>query len=149
MTCEIIGVYEEDTTEEEEESKEENKMRIRKLNAHKHANCGYYVDRVSNGKGGYISEEGMISYDTKVIIIHGDRVIYTGKYSVTTSQQQTWWLKEFGALVKGVNKKTLELMYNQHMAYDRKTGELLPLTKEEEREIAEIRHAAFHSGSGW
>lgn len=124
-------------------------MRIKKLNEHKYAKCGYYADIVYTGKYGYISEEGMISYDTKVIIIRGDRVIYTGKYSVTTSKQQTWWLKEFGALVKGVNKKTLELMYNQHMAYDRKTGELMPLTKEEEREIAEIRHAAFHYSYGW
>lgn len=124
-------------------------MRIRKLSEHRYANCGYYVDSVFTGKMGYISEEGMLSYDTKVIIIRGDRVIYTGKYSVTTSKQQTWWLKEFGELVKGINKKTLELMYNQHMAYDRKTGELMPLTKEEEREIAEIRHAAFRYGYGW
>lgn len=124
-------------------------MRIRKLNEHKYAKCGYYVDSVYTGKYGYISEEGMLSYDTKVIIICGDRVIYTGKYSVTTSKQQTWWLKEFGELVKGINKKTLELMYNQHMAYDRKTGELMPLTKEEEREIAGIRHAAFRYDYGW
>lgn len=124
-------------------------MRIKKLSEHRYAKVAYYVDSVYTGKYGYISEEGMLSYDTKVIIIRGDRVIYTGKYSVTTSKQQTWWLKEFGELVKGVDKKTLELMYNQHMAYDRKTGELMPLTKEEEREIAEIRHAAFHYGYGW
>ena len=124
-------------------------MRIRKLNEHKYAQCGYYVDSAYTGKWGYISEEGMLSYDTKVIIIRGDRVIYTGKYSVTTSRQMSWWLKEFGSLVNGVAKKTLELMYKEHLAYDRKTGELIPLTKEEEREIAEIRRAAFHYGYGW
>ena len=124
-------------------------MRIRKLSEHKYANCGYYVDSVYAGKWGYISEEGMLSYDTKVIIIRGDRVIYTGKYSVTTSKQQAWWLKEFGELVKGITKKTLELMYKEHLAYDRNTGELISLTKEEEREIAEIRRAAFHYGYGW
>lgn len=124
-------------------------MRIRKLTNHRYANVGYYVDSVYTGKYGYITEEGMLSYDTKVIIIRGDRVIYTGKYSVTTSKQQTWWLAEFGALVKGVNKKTLELMFNAHLAYNRKTGELTPLTKEEEREIAEIRHAAFRYSYGW
>lgn len=124
-------------------------MRIRKLTNHRYANVGYYVDSVYTGKYGYITEEGMLSYDTKVIIIRDDRVIYTGKYSVTTSKQQTWWLAEFGALVKGVNKKTLELMFNEHLAYNRKTGELTPLTKEEEREIAEIRHAAFRYSYGW
>ena len=124
-------------------------MRIRKLTNHHYAQVGYYVDSVYTEKYGYITEEGMLSYDTKVIIIRGDRVIYTGKYSVTTSKQQTWWLAEFGELVKGVNKKTLELMFNEHLAYNRETGELTPLTKEEEREIAEIRHAAFCYGYGW
>ena len=124
-------------------------MRTRKLSEHRYANCAYFVDTLFTKEWGYKTEEGMLSYHTKVIIIRGDRVIYTGKYSVTTSKQQTWWLKEFGELVKGVNKKTLELMFNQHMAYDRKTGELMPLTKEEEREIAEIRHAAFNYGYGW
>lgn len=123
-------------------------MRIRKLENHRYANVGYYVESVYPGKYGYITEEGMLSYDTKVIIIRGDRVIYTGKYSVTTSKQQTWWLAEFGELVKGVNKKTLELMFNEHLAYNRETGELTPLTKEEEREIAEIRHAAFRYSYG-
>lgn len=124
-------------------------MRIRKLTNHRYAKVGYYVDSVYTGKYGYITEEGMLSYDTKVIIIRGDRVIYTGKYSVTTAKQQTWWLAEYGELVKGVNKKTLELMFNEHLAYNRETGELTPLTKEEEREIAEIRHAAFRYGYGW
>lgn len=121
-------------------------MRTRKLSEHRYAKVAYYVDSVYTGKWGYISEEGMISYHTKVIIIRGDRVIYTGKYSRTTSRQQTWWMKEFGELV---NHAPLELLYNQHMAYDRKTGELMPLTKEEEREIAEIRHEAFNYGYGW
>lgn len=124
-------------------------MRIRKLTNHHYAKCRYYVDSVYTGKDGYITEEGMLSYNTKVIIIRDDRVIYTGKYSMTTSKQQTWWLAEFGELVKGVNKKTLELMFNEHLAYNRGTGELTPLTKEEEREIAEIRHAAFRYSYGW
>lgn len=124
-------------------------MRVRKLTNHCYANCGYYADSTFTGKLGYITEEGMLSYNTKVIIIRGDRVIYTGKYSVTTAKQQTWWLAEYGKLVKGVTKKTLELMYKNHLAYNRETGELTPLTKEEEREIAEIRHAAFHYGYGW
>ena len=121
-------------------------MRIRKLNEHKYAKCGYYADSVYTGKYGYISEEGMISYSTKVIIIRGNRVIYTGKYSRTTSKQQTWWMREFGKLV---NHAPLDFMNKEHMAYDRETGELMPLTKEEEREIAEIRHAAFRYGYGW
>lgn len=119
-------------------------MRTRKLSGHRYANCAYFVDTFFTKECGYKTEEGLLSYHTKVIIIRGDRVIYTGKYSVTTSKHQMWWLKEFGELIKGVNKKTLELMYNQHMEYDRKTGELMPLTKEEEREIAEIRHHSFH-----
>ena len=124
-------------------------MRTRKLSEHRYANCAYYVDTSFTKEWGYETEEGMLSYDTKVIIIRGDRVIYTGKYSVTTSKQQTWWLAEFGKLVKGVNKKTLALMYKNHLAYNRETGELTPLTKAEEREIAEIRHAAFCAGYGW
>lgn len=124
-------------------------MRTRKLSEHRYANCAYFVDTSFTKEGGYITEEGMLSYNTKVIIIRGDRVIYTGKYSVTTSKQQTWWLAEYGKLVKGVTKKTLELMYKNHLAYNRKTGELTPLNHEEEREIAEIRHAAFHYGYGW
>lgn len=124
-------------------------MRTRKLSEHRYAKCAYFVDTSFTKEGGYITEEGMLSYATKVIIIRGDRVIYTGKYSATTSKQQTWWLAEYGKLVKGVNKKTLELMYKNHLAYNRETGELTPLTHEEEREIAEIRHAAFHYGYGW
>lgn len=124
-------------------------MIAKKLINHRYANCGYYVDSKFTEKLGYITEEGMFSYNTRVIIIRGDRVIYTGKYSVTTSKQQTWWLAEYGELVKGVNKKTLELMYKNHLAYNRKTGELTPLTHEEEREIAEIRYAAFHYSYGW
>lgn len=124
-------------------------MRIRKINEHRYAQCAYYADSVYTGKWGYISEEGFISYSTKVIIIRGDRVIYTGRYSRTTSRQQTWWLEEFGNLVKGIDRNTLDLMYNQHMAYNRETGELMPLTHEEEREIAEIRKEAFQYGYGW
>ena len=121
-------------------------MRTRKLSEHRYAKVAYYVESVYTDKGKYIEEEGMLSYSTKVIIIRGDRVIYTGKYSMTTSRQQTWWLKEFGKLV---NHAPLALMYKEHMAYDRKTGELMPLTKEEEREIAEIRYEASHDGYGW
>ena len=47
-------------------------MRIRKLNMHKYANCGHYVEGI-NG------EEGFISYDTKVIIIRHARVIIERK----------------------------------------------------------------------
>lgn len=108
-------------------------MRIRKLNMHKYANCGHYVDGI-NG------EKGFISYDTKVIIIRHARVIYTGKYSVTTSKQLTWWIDEHADDVRGLNKETLAIMYKEHLAYNVCTGELEPLTKDEKREIAEIRH---------
>lgn len=124
-------------------------MRTRKLSEHRYAKCAYFVDTFFTKECGYETEEGMLSYNTKIIIIRYDRVIYTGEYSVTTSRQLKWWLDEFGSLVKGLTKKTLEIMYNEHLAYNRETGELTPLTKEEEREIAHIRHEAFNYGYGW
>lgn len=108
-------------------------MRIRKLTEHHYANCGHYVESI-NG------EEGFISYNTKVLIIRHARVIYTGKYSSTTSRQLSWWLEEHEEDVWGLNKKTLALMYKEHLAYNVCTGELEPLTKDEEQEIAEIRY---------
>lgn len=108
-------------------------MRIRNLENHRYANCGHYVE-------GITGEEGFISYDTKVVIVRHDRIIYTGKYSVTTSKQLTWWLNEYANRYKGLDKDMLALMYKEHLAYNYYTGELEPLTKEEEREIAEIRH---------
>jgi hypothetical protein len=108
-------------------------MRIRNLKNHRYANCGHYVDGI-NG------EEGFISYNTKVIIIRHGRVIYTGKYSSTTTRQLSWWLEEHEKDVWGLNKKTLAIMYKEHLAYNACTGALEPLTKDEEQEIAEIRY---------
>ena len=94
-------------------------------------------------------EYGFISYSTKVIIRRGSRIIYTGKYSVTTSKQVGWYLKEHENDLNGLNKKTLEIMDKGRYAYDDITGELTPLTHDELREIKEIRKAAFNYGYGW
>ena len=94
-------------------------------------------------------EWGFLSYNTKIIIIRGSRVIFTGYYSRTTSKQMSWWLEEYGDNLKGLTKKTLKIMARDNLAYDDITGELMPLTKEEEREIREIRRKAFNYGYGW
>lgn len=124
-------------------------MTIYKLEMHKYANCGYYRSSYLAHGAGWCQESGFISYNTKVIIMRGARVLYTGKYSRTTSRQLTWWLDEYGECIKGLNEKTLELMNKKHLAYNYITGELEPLTKEEEREIKEIRKATFNYGYGW
>lgn len=62
-------------------------MEIRKLIEHKYANCGSYMDSYLAHGIGWCMEYGFVSYSTKVIMRRGARIIYTGKYSVTTSKQ--------------------------------------------------------------
>lgn len=124
-------------------------MEIMKLHAHKYANCGYYHTMYLAGKDGWNHEWGFISYSTRVIIVRGSRVVFTGYYSRTTSKQLSWWLAEYGDRLKGLTRETLKIMDEEHMAYDFETGELTPLTDYEWRERKEVRRAAFNYGYGW
>ena len=122
---------------------------MRPLLKHPYAKCGLYMDSYMVHKVGYCVEYGFRSYNTKIIIERGSRVIYTGKYSPTTSRQLTWWLAEQSDNIKGLTKKTLEIMDKEKLAYNYITGELEPLTHDELREIKEIRRKAFNYGYGW
>ena len=125
-------------------------MELKRLENHKYAQCGVYKDYVLiNGLDFDGREWGFLSYSTKVIIVRGSRVVFTGYYSQTTSRQMTWWLDEYGDNLKGVTKETLAIMARDGLAYDTVTGELTPLTHDEVREIKEIRKAAFNYGYGW
>lgn len=124
-------------------------MEIFKLKAHKYAQCGYFNDTYFAGKKGWRVEWGFISYSTKVIIIRGTRVLFTGYYSQTTSKQMTWWMNEHAHRIAGLTKKILEIMCKKGLAYDYETGELTPLTDYEIKEIKHIRAKAFNYGYGW
>lgn len=124
-------------------------MEIMKLNAHKYAKCGYFNNTYYAGKVGWRLEWGFISYSTRVIIVRGTRVLFTGYYSRTTSRQMTWWLAEYGHRLKGLTTDTLKRMSIKGLAYDFETGELTPLKDYEEREIRQIRNNAFNYGYGW
>ena len=125
-------------------------MEMKKLIAHKYAQCGAYKDYVLINGGNFDGREwGFLSYSTKVIIVRGSRVVFTGYYSRTTSRQMTWWFAEYGARIKGLTKDTLKIMARDGLAYDFVTGELTPLTHAELREIKEIRRKAFNYGYGW
>lgn len=124
-------------------------MDVMKLREHKYAQCAYYHTMYLAGKEGWKHEWGFLSYATRVIIVRGSRVIFTGFYSRTTSKQLSWWLAEYGDRLKGLTRNTLRIMDTEHMAYDFETGELTPLTDYEWRERKEIRRAAFNYGYGW
>ena len=124
-------------------------MEIRKLLSHKYANCGVYSDVYLAPKMGWCQEMGFISYRTKIIIRRGSRIIFTGYYSRTTSKQMGWYLKAFSDTLNGLNADTLKIMDKERLAYDDITGELMPLTSAEEREIREIRRKSFNYGYGW
>lgn len=124
-------------------------MELIKLKDHKYAQCRYYHTMYLAGKEGWGHEWGFMSYSTRVIVVRGTRVMFTGYYSRTTSKQMSWWLKEFGDRLKGLTRDTLKIMDDEHMTYDFETGELTPLTDYEERERKEVRRAAFHYGYGW
>ena len=124
-------------------------MELIKLRDHRYAQCRYYHTMYLAGKEGWGHEWGFMSYSTRVIIVRGTRVMFTGYYSRTTSKQMTWWMEEFGDRLKGLTRETLKIMDDEHMAYDFETGELTPLTDYEERERKEVRRSAFHYGYGW
>lgn len=124
-------------------------MEIMRLRNHKYAQCAYYHTMYLAGRDGWGHEWGFMSYSTRVIIVRGSRVMFTGYYSRTTSRQLSWWLQEYGDRLKGLDKTTLDIMDCKHMAYDFETGELTPLTDYEWRERKEIRKAAFNYGYGW
>jgi hypothetical protein len=124
-------------------------MELMKLKDHRYAQCRYYHTMYLAGKQGWGHEWGFMSYTTRVIIVRGSRVMFTGYYSRTTSKQMTWWLKEFGDRLKGLTHDTLKIMDEEGMAYDYETGELTPLTDYEERERKEVRRSAFHYGYEW
>lgn len=116
---------------------------MRPLLTHPYAQCALYMDSYFAKGMGYCIEYGFRSYNTKIIIERGSRIIYTGKFSRTTSRQVTWFLNEKLSTVKGLTTSTLKIMDRDRLAYDSITGELTPLTEQEEREIKAIRHAAF------
>ena len=124
-------------------------MELRKLVRHKYANCGVYTDAYLAHGYGWCMEYGFVSYSTKIIIRRGARIIYTGKYSRTTSKQLSWYLKEHEKDLNGLNADTLKIMARDNLAYNDCTGELEPLTHDELREIKEIRRKAFSYGYGW
>lgn len=121
-----------------------------KLANHRYAQCGAYKDYVLvNGIDFDGREWGFISYKTRVIIVRGSRVIFTGYYSRTTSRQMAWFIAEYGDNLKGLTRDTLKIMARDGLAYDFETGELTPLTHDEIREIRHERDAAFNYGYGW
>lgn len=124
-------------------------MRTRKLSEHRYANCAYFVDTSFTKERGYETEEGMLSYHTKVIIIRKERVIFTGRYSRTTSRQLSWWMEEHACVLKGLTIKDLDDMFAKEIAYNRKTKSFEPLTETEKMEVKEIRRKAFNYGYGW
>lgn len=124
-------------------------MKLMKLKNHRYAQCHYYHTMYLAGEQGWGHEWGFLSYTTRVIIVRGSRVVFTGYYSHTTSKQLSWWLAEYGERLKGLDKKTLDIMGREHLAYDFETGELTPLTEDEWRERKEIRRAASNYGYGW
>jgi hypothetical protein len=126
------------------------KMELKKLNEHKYAKCAMFKRYVLlNGMDFDGIEWGFMSYSTRVIIVRGSRVMFTGYYSRTTSRQLTWWLNEYGDRLKGLDKKTLDIMDREMLAYDFETGELTPLTHDELRERKGERAMAFNYGYGW
>lgn len=132
------------------ELKGELKMEIHKLVNHRYAQCGAYKQYVLINGGNFDGMEwGFLSYSTRVIIVRGSRVIFTGYYSRTTSKQMTWWLDEYGKRLKGLTKDTLKFMATNAFAYDYETGELSELTRDELREIKHERDHAFNYGFGW
>lgn len=125
-------------------------MEIRKLVNHKYANCGMFKRYVLLNGGSFDGKEwGFLSYSTRVIIVRGSRIIFSGYYSRTTSRQMTWWLYEYGSKLKGLTRDTLKLMDKKGLAYDYETGELTPLTHDELRELKGERAMAFNYGYGW
>lgn len=125
-------------------------MDVWKLKEHKYAQCGMYrVYTLINGGKFDGREWGFVSYNTRVIIVRGSRVIFSGYYSRTTSRQMTWWLAEHGDKIKGLTSQTLKIMAEKGLAYDFETGELTPLTHDELREIRHERDRAFNYGYGW
>lgn len=125
-------------------------MELKKLNEHKYANCAMYKQYVLlNGLDFDGLEWGFLSYSTRVVIVRGSRVIFTGNYSNTTSHQLTWFLREYGSKLHGLTRDTLKIMYKKGLAYDYETGELTPLTHDEMREIKHERDSAFNYGYGW
>ena len=109
-------------------------MDVWKLANHKYAQCGLYREYPLI-HGELHIEWGFISYNTRVIIVRGSRVLFTGYYSTTTSRQMSWWLDEYGDRLKGLSKDTLKIMARDGLAYDTVTGELTPLSHDELREI--------------
>ena len=123
-------------------------MDVWKLANHKYAQCGMYREYPLI-YGEMHVEWGFLSYNTRVIIVRGSRVLFTGYYSPTTNRQMTWWLDEYGDNLKGLTKETLKIMNRDGLAYDVVTGELTPITGAELREIKGERARAFNYGYGW
>lgn len=117
-------------------------MEIAKLKNHPYIQGGIFYDVLLDGT----HEKGFISYETKVIIKRGNRVLFTGTYSRTTSRQVSWYLYEDrDGLTWGILRK----MEKDDMAFNLSTREFEPLTDKEKAEIKRIRQAAFRWGYGW
>ena len=117
-------------------------MEIARLKNHPYIQGGIFYDVLLDGT----HEKGFISYETKVIIKRGTRVIYTGSYSRTTSRQVSWYLMEDR---DGLTWDILKKMEKDDMAFNLSTREFEPLTDKEKAEIKRIRQAAFRWGYGW
>lgn len=119
-------------------------MEYTPLKYHPYAQCGTYDYQAPFPWR--MNERGFLSYKTRIIIIRGSRVIFTGYYSRTTSRQVTWYLNEAN---NGLTHKILDHMCKHNLAYNLKTQEFEALTEEELSEIKGIRKAAFKWGYGW
>lgn len=124
-------------------------MLVERLRNHKYANVGYYCEDSFDTELGWVTERGMLSYRTKVIIIRKGRVIFTGRYSRTPSRQLSWWMIEHACVLKGLTIKDLDDMFAKEIAYNLKTKSFEPLTETEKMEIKEIRRKAFNYRYGW
>lgn len=124
-------------------------MLVECLKNHKYAKVGYYCDEYFDTELGWVTERGMFSYCTKVIIMRKGRVIFTGRYSRTTSRHLSWWMEEHACILKGLTIKDLDDMFAKEVAYNLKTKSFEPLTETEKMEVKEIRRKAFNYGYGW
>lgn len=109
-------------------------MEFKTLQGHKQAQAWAY----RNDRG----EWGLMSYNTKIIIVKGSRVLATGTYSRTTIKHIGWFLREYLPDLSYQDIKTL-IMKNQAWNFDKGPE---PLTDEEKRIIKQERKTVSYIG---